>query len=133
MSLITPFKTTAKIWILANLYWLIPGILGLLLVLYIISSVGSCLDRRSELKEQQKQGNLANSIQQEKGAINVLSNQREVEIINANQITVNANVAAANLQHELNTDSGSRSASVSEAIRQFCADHPTDSYCRHRR
>lgn len=113
----------------ARRLWLKP----LLIALAAVAAAGvlgywfvSCGREREQRKTAEKKA----AINQEKGKVEILSDEREKEKENANEAENKSIQAADNFNRVANVDSGERDSDWSAVKRKFCREHPGDSKCR---
>lgn len=119
-------KDAAKALILANLHWIILGIIGLCLILYVVSSIDSCNSKKFEQKTNEQKGQISEG----KGEVKQIEEQRTDEKQNINAVDNKAAAANGNFNAVINTDSSTRDKNWSNAKREWCRDHQTDSKCQ---
>jgi hypothetical protein len=119
-------RQAARAFFLANWYWITAGVLAVILFLWILGFVDSCNGKIWQKKNEE----LKQEIQQGKGEVKQIEEQRQ----NANeQIKTADNKAAtsgSNFNSVLNTDSSTRESNWSKTRAKWCQDHQSDSKCR---
>jgi type III secretory pathway component EscU len=128
-------KDTIKATVAAFLaaYWWVVVLAGLILIglFFVFGQIESCNSKKYKKKNEQIKSNIS----EDKGAANVIKEERNEIKQEINAANTETRIAVNNRITVTNTDSGTRNKSREAAIRAFCEqpEHANDSNCVNRR
>lgn len=125
MSLIVPWYIEAGAKIAKYKVWIILGLI-LLLITGIGAGIQSCRNKSAQKKDEINK----EEILKDKGKIEVVGENRNASLENANAAAAESEKANANYERTRGVDSSTRDGNFGSVRGKWCEDYPRDSKCR---